>query len=726
MIIFVKTNKSNIAMRKFVHFNLLLIFSLNLVYSQLKFDSISAWNFNTILTSEKFQGRKSGTLGGERASEWIAEKFKEFGLKPFGDNGTYFQNFKILATQDKVTKLTLLNGRKGKTRYSLGDDFTILTNSGSGKVKAKVVFVGYGISAPEKGRDDYENVDVKGKIALILAGTPSDEEEKFEVEGSRGYKIRKAFEKGAAAVFYVQGDRPIRGGAIPEEYYTPELPALWVGRKIVDDIFYNTGISFDALRSEINFKTKSFEIDKIFEIETKVEKLDGWTRNVVGLIPGSDENLKDEYIVVGAHMDHTGVDAEGFMYPGADDNASGTCLVMELARSMMANNEKPKRSIIFALFAAEEQGLLGSKFFASHLPVPEENIVAMFNFDMVGRGNGNINIAGTENFPKMWEIIKEFFPENKLKNLGKFRAGANSDHYPFQERGIPAFFFISAGQHPEYHRTDDTNDKIQPFVLGEVGNTAYDVILGLANYPQSLKKKDRYVDYIYSNAQTALYIQLSPDSLTKDWLYNLWRTCKSDGIETVILELNSKNINDIFRAIYLADSLATRDYRFFNIVSNKSDFIISPDVLNIIFSAKAETFSNLTQSLPILSKSGLKLIVFDEQTKIENVNSAVDIVNDFYLDIIPVLKGNIKQGFNFKKTSIVFDPDTVVDKEMFFYTFTNREKFISILDFIKPEKVFVNLPPQESKVLISNLRDKGWDIKKIQKIFGRNLYRFLK
>ena len=195
-------------------------------------------------------------------------------------------------------------------------------------------------------------------------------------------------------------------------------------------------------------------------------------------------------------------------------------------------------------------------------------------------------------FKTSGDVMKSDLFETILKNLGKFRAGANSDHYPFQERGIPAFFFISAGQHPEYHRTDDTNDKIQPFVLGEVGNTAYDVILGLANYPQSLKKKDRYVDYIYSNAQTALYIQLSPDSLTKDWLYNLWRTCKSDGIETVILELNSKNINDIFRAIYLVDSLATRDYRFFNIVSNKSDFITSPDVLNIIFSAKAETFSN--------------------------------------------------------------------------------------------------------------------------------------
>ncbi len=713
-------------MQRFVCLTLALIFNLTQIYPQVKFDSISAWNFNKILTSEKFQGRKSGTPGGEKASEWIAEKFKEFGLKPFGDNGTYFQNFKILATQDKVTKLTLLNGRKGKTKYQLGDDFTILTNSGSGKIKAKVVFVGYGISAPEKGRDDYQNVDVKGKIALILAGAPENEQEKFELESSRGYKIKKAFEKGASAVLYVQGDRPIRGGAITAEYYTPELPALWIGRKIVDDIFYNTGISFDALKSEINFKTKSFEIDKIFEIETKVEKLNGWTKNVVGLIPGTDEILKDEYIVVGAHMDHNGIDAEGFIYPGADDNASGTCLVMELARSMMANKEKPKRSIIFVLFAAEEQGLLGSKFFASNLPVPKENIVAMFNFDMVGRGNGNINIAGTENFPKMWEIIKEFFPENKLKNLGKFRAGANSDHYPFQELGIPAFFFISAGQHPEYHRTDDTSDKIQPFVLGEVGNTAYDVILGLANYPQSLKRQDRYFDYIYANAQTTLYIQLSPDSLSKDWLYNLWRIAKNDGVEAVILEISTRRINDIFKSIYLVDSLATRDYKFFNIVSNKSDFTTSPDVLNIIFSTKAESLSDLPQSLPALSRSGLKLVVFDESTNIENVRSVVNIVDDFYLDIIPVLKGKAKQNFNFRKTSLVFDPDTVSEDKEFFYIFTDREKFLSMFNSVNPEKVFLNLTPQESKILISNLLEKKWNLKEVQKIFGRNLYGLLK
>ncbi|MCX7762033.1 MAG: M20/M25/M40 family metallo-hydrolase [Candidatus Kryptonium sp.] len=712
-------------MKKIAGFTLILIFITNCAKSQVKFDSMSAWNFNKILTSEKFQGRKSGTPGGERASEWIAEKFKEFGLIPFGDKGTYFQNFKILATQDKASKLTLINGRKGKTKYSLGDDFTILTNSGSGKVKSKVVFVGYGISAPEKGRDDYANVDVKGKIVLLLAGGPEDEEGKFETESSRGYKIKKAFEKGASAVFYVQGDRPIRGGAITEEYYTPQLPAFWISRKIVDDIFYNTGISFDALRAEINFRERSFEIDKVFEIEAKVEKLDGWTKNVVGLLPGNDENLKNEYIIVGAHMDHNGVDAEGFIYPGADDNASGTCLVMELARSMIANGEKPKRSIIFVLFAAEEQGLLGSKYFASHLPVPEENIVAMFNFDMVGRGNGNINIAGTENFPEIWDIMKGFFPENKLKNLGKFRAGANSDHYPFQERGIPAFFFISAGQHPEYHRTDDTNDKIQPFVLGEVGNTAYQVILGLANYPRSLKKGNRFIDYLYSNAQTAIYIQVHPDSITKEWLYNFWKEVKNNGVEAVIFEINSNKFDDVVRTIYFVDSLATREYRHFNVVSSRSDFNTSPDVLNIIFSARADAFQNLPQILSVLSKSGLKFVYFDEATS-GNVKNVANIVNDFYLDVVPVLKGNSSRNFKITKTHIIVDPDSIANDQLTFYLFTDAGKFLSSVNFIKPEKVFVSLKPDASKILISNLREQKWEDKKIQRIFGRSIYGLLK
>lgn len=712
-------------LQKFTLLILILKFSLNLGIAQAKFDSMSAWNFNKILTSEKFQGRKSGTPGGEKASEWIAEKFKEFGLKPFGDNGTYFQRFKILATQDKVLKLTLLNGRKGKTKYSLGDDFTILTNSGSGKVKAKVVFVGYGISAPEKGRDDYAKVDVKGKIVIVLAGKPPDEEGKFDLESSRGYKIKKASEKGAVGVLYIQGDRPIRGGTIPEEYYTPQLPALWIGRKVIDDIFYDTGISFDALKSEIDFKTKSFEIDKVLEIETKVEKLDGWTKNVVGLLPGWDESLKDEYIIVGAHMDHNGVDAEGFIYPGADDNASGTCLVMELARSMISNDEKPKRSIIFVLFAGEEQGLLGSKYFVSNLPIPTENVVAMFNFDMVGRGNGNINVAGTENFPEIWNIAKEFFPPEKLKNLGKFRAGPNSDHYPFQERGIPAFFFISAGQHPEYHRTDDKSDKIQPFVLGEVGNTAYDVILGLANYPKSLKRKHRYENYLYANSNSIFHVELSPDSLNKNWLYNLRNYLKNYGVEAVIFNIKANSIEEVFKVIHFVDSISTRDYRNFNVVSDKSDFLTPPDVLNIVFSSKADLFQ--PHHLPILSKAGLKFVLFDQKTQADKVENIVNVLNDPYLDVTPIFKDETAGKFKIKKQYIVFDPDTIeMNSQMALFVFTNSKKFFERFNSIQPTRVFVNVNPDEAEVLISQLLKGGWEVEKIRKIFGQNLYKLIK
>ena len=711
-------------MRRITSFLVLLIFVFEFLFSQVKFDSISAWNFNKVLTSEKFQGRKSGTPGGELASQWIAEKFREFGLKPFGDGGSYFQNFKILATQDKITKLTLLNGRKGKVKYSLGDDFTIMTNSGSGKVKANVVFVGYGISAPEKGRDDYEGVDVRGKIVLLLAGTPSDGEGKFEVEGSRGYKVRKAYEKGASAVFYVQGDRPIRGGTITQEYYTPEIPALWIGRKVIDDIFYDTGISFDALRSEVNFKVKSFEIGKIFEVETKVERLEGWTKNIVGLLPGSDENLKDEYIVVGAHMDHNGVDAEGFIYPGADDNGSGTCLVMELARSMIANGERPKRSIIFVLFAAEEQGLLGSKHFVSNLPVPEENIVAMFNFDMVGRGNGNINIAGTENFPEMWDIVKNFFPAEKLKNLGKFRAGANSDHYPFQERGIPAFFFISAGQHPEYHRTDDKSDKIQPFVLGEVGNTAYDVILGLANYPKSLKGKDRYQRYLYANARTVVYTTIDSSSLSE--INNLRSKLKGSDVDGVIFEIKGDDLASVVRVISFFDSVASRDYKNFNIVTDKSKFSTSPGVLNIIFSADAKVFKENPQVLRVLSKAGLKFVVFSEEISLSKIQSVVDVVNDFYLDVYPIVKGVEFAGFNFKKPGLIFDQIDLSSDGGNILVFTDADKFLERIDSVKIDNVFLNLEPDKAVSLIADLQKEKWDVKSIQKIFGQNLYRFLK
>lgn len=491
-------------MRKLKNIPLLyLSFTLCLVIfsnAQVKFDSLSAWKLNGELASDKFEGRKSGLAGGERAAEWIASKFKEWGLEPAGENGTYFEPFRLLVTEDLApTRLELINGRKGKVIYSLGDDYVLLTNSGSGKVEAEVIFIGYGISEPSKGRDDYAGIDVSGKIVLVLVGAPLKGE--WAKERARGYKIGKAGEKGAAGVLLVSGDRPIRGGAIHQEDYQPQLPSVWIGSKIVSDVFYNTGLDYGAVKSRLDTASQSFKTGKMMYLEANVVKREGGeSKNVVGMIRGVDRKLKDTHIVVGAHMDHCGKDSEGSIYPGADDNASGTAVVMELARAMTSNHVKPKRSILFIPFAGEEQGLLGSGAFVNNPTVDRDEIIFMLNLDMVGRGNGSIGIGGMENYPREWRLIESLIPDSLRKRMGKFRVGENSDHYPFANKGIPAFFLVTSGDHPEYHQTSDTKDKIQPFVLGVAGTVAYDIILYLANYEGDLFEKDRYYKYEYHRA----------------------------------------------------------------------------------------------------------------------------------------------------------------------------------------------------------------------------------
>ena len=688
--------------------------------SQVKFDSLSAYRFNRVLASKEFQGRKSGTQGGKITEEWIAKKFKEFGLKPFGDNGTFFQNFKILSTQEKVTELELLNGRKGKVRYSLGDDFTILTNSGSGDVEAEVVFVGYGISSPQKNWDDYAGVDVKGKVVLLVSGAP--DAEKFKNEISRGYKIKTAFEKGAAAVLYYRGRRAIRGGAIPEKYYQPKLPALWISRKIVDDIFYNTGLSFDALLKEIKTKPHSFNTGKIVRVKTKVIKLDGNVRNVVGLLPGTDPVLKNEYIVVGAHMDHLGVDAEGSIYPGADDNGSGTCVVMELGRSMVANGERPKRSIIFALFAAEEQGLLGSKHFVENPPVKLDKIVAMFNFDMVGRRRKKLNVAGTENYPELWKLVKSFIPKSELKYFGKFRSGANSDHYPFQSKGIPALFFISGGPHPEYHRSDDTNDKIQPWLLGWVGNLAYKFILGVANHPEKLKQKNRFEKYIYANANTVKIFENEPE------IEKLYDKLKSDGVELAIIPVDNNRKTKLEKIIEKISEFESLPSDSFRVVTGNS-LSRHPDVLNIAFSIDVKNVANNPEVLKPLALLGVKFVTISDADK-DIVSSPgfkkfIKLLNGGSLKVIPFIMLS-DSNLAHKIAKLIKTPFVVKDFP------TGKENEIVLVDVnrvssnLNFDKLLVDVKTTAGAVgLIKKLLGRR-TVGEVQKIFGGNLIKKLR
>ncbi|MFN3690949.1 MAG: M20/M25/M40 family metallo-hydrolase, partial [Fimbriimonadales bacterium] len=229
------------------------------------------------------------------------------------------------------------------------------------------------------------------------------------------------------------------------------------------------------------------------EMATSLEPNRGIARNVIGFIPGSDSNLRDEVIVIGAHYDHLGFGEVGSLAPepgdihyGADDNASGTAAIMELARLLAQNRERLKRSVLVIAFSAEEEGLLGAAHFVQHPTVPRENIVAMLNFDMVGRmTNNRVSVSGVGTAAEWESILNAANTENLTLQLSQSASGG-SDHMPFMRANIPVLFFFT-GMHPDYHRPSDTWDKINYEGQAQIVALAERVVYEIARRPERLQ-----------------------------------------------------------------------------------------------------------------------------------------------------------------------------------------------------------------------------------------------
>jgi len=458
--------------------------------TQERFDGDRALSYIQMLCQPEFEARKTGLPGGRKAAAWIASQFQSWRLQPGGGNGSFLQEFPMLVTQQtKVAKLKLKNGLFGSVAYQDGNDFNLYFNSGSGKLTAEVVFVGCGICAPEKGWDDYSGVDVHGKIVLISRSTPEDGQD-WSKENERDYKMRVATEKGAAGLLmFSNGDWSLRGGTIHEEGYNPRLPAFNVSQKVARDLFRGTMKNLDYTLRDLAKKPMSFSTKKMVTVEAEVQGIEpGVGENAVAVLPGTDPALANEYIVVGGHMDHNGLSPDGHAYYGADDNASGTAVVMELARTFAARSDRPKRSILFVAFGGEEQGLDGSKYFADHPTVPGESICAMFNFDMAGCGDGGAGFSGRNYFPSTINALLASLSDSVTKKLHVNRGWGmgGSDHAHFIEQGIPAFAFHSTGDHPFYHQVEDTPETINPQSLQFVGDRAAELLQQLADTPKSL------------------------------------------------------------------------------------------------------------------------------------------------------------------------------------------------------------------------------------------------
>jgi hypothetical protein len=470
------------------------------------------------LASDRFQGRQTGWKGGTASEQWMAEQIENLGLEPGGTDG-YFQLFTLLNSQEKSASITLLDSPFGKIHFVYGDDFTLITNSGSGKVQAEAVIVGHGISKPDKGWDDYGDADVRGKIVVILRDKPPVDAD-WDEENSRNYTVNEAYVRGAKAVLYLQGERPIQGGAIQIKSYHSDLPSFYVRQRVVDLLLLNTGWNLNSYKKQLEKEPKVLFTGKRVEISAKVRTdSEAVGRNVMGWVRGSDPELSKEVIVVGAHLDHVGINGEGIIYNGADDNASGSAVVLELA-SCFASNPRPKRSILFQWYAAEESGLIGSKYWVDHPTTDVENVVAMLNFDMEGRGDGKVGIGGGEFYPDVWSAFIAALDtslQNKVIAHRSWRGG--SDQTSFLQKDIPAYPFYTHGSHPLYHVLDDDAQWIQPETVQNAGTIAQDWLSTLANWQGVLAdslSKERVIWTHNFQVRNRFVGDDSPDSVLAD------------------------------------------------------------------------------------------------------------------------------------------------------------------------------------------------------------------
>ncbi len=453
------------------------------------------------LASDSLKGRKPGTPEINVAAGYILDHFREAGLRPMAENG--YQWFEI------VTEVMLGDDNGlvfGNEAGIIGKDYTPLAFSGSGAVEAKVVFAGYGfdIDADSLKWNDYAGIDPRGKWVMIFRADPEPDnsESKFIPYGDIRAKVLTAKDKGAAGVLLVtpktmEKEDKLMTLVAENNDVTAGLPVIHITRELAGRIIKVSGIAIDSLNGQIisSKAPKSFELEVILSATVTVVQRRERTANVLAMLEGSDPSLAGEYLVVGAHYDHLGLGGPGSgsrmpdttaIHNGADDNASGTAMVMALARAMAIEGNRPRRSMIFAAFSAEEIGLLGSKYFNSNPPVELKKIDAMFNFDMVGRFDKEknaISVSGTGTSGEADSLLRSLEEGLPFSVIHSPDGYGPSDHAAFYSSNIPVFYF-NTGVHTDYHTPFDDAGLLDYKTSAEVGDFAGSVIMAVDKMPR--------------------------------------------------------------------------------------------------------------------------------------------------------------------------------------------------------------------------------------------------
>ncbi len=441
------------------------------------------------LASDKYAGRLTGTEGFNESAEWVASHFKEWGIAPSGDNGTYLQAFPnpytLVFKECKVCLQIPYKKSTIKKYYTYPNEFIPGSTSGSGEVTSEVVYVGYGVTASELGYDEYKGVDVKGKIVLMEREVPvspnKDQElfKKWRPYSFHQYKLENAVAHGAKGMLYNYG--PIGN---PNNSYSEGFIYSHVGNVAVEDVFSGTGRNHKDVVEAIGktLRPQSFATGKVFTIKNTTEyHPEGIAYNVIGLLEGSDPALKDELIIIGGHLDHLGRCYE--IMPGANDNASAVSVIMGIAKALSKSPVKPRRSVMFICFGAEEQGVAGSKYYVEHPIFPLEKTTAFVNMDGVGCGD-KLSATAAENYPEFWAFLNKANEKyiHRIINPRYFSniARPRLDAARFMWKGVPTISFGAYGAPSPYHLPSDNIDTITPEILEDTAQLIFMAVVHMS------------------------------------------------------------------------------------------------------------------------------------------------------------------------------------------------------------------------------------------------------
>jgi len=528
------------------------------------------------LSSDELEGRGVGTEGLNKAADYLAGEFKKLGLKTELFDGTPFQKFEVTVSTEMGPKeqnvLTLAGPEK--LQLKLGEEFNPLAVGGSGKFNAELVFVGYGITAKELTYDEYEGLDVKDKVVVIIRKEPQQQDAKSKFDGERPsrhapfmQKISNANGHGAAAVIFVNDGLELQTAREQVEKIRKEAEAKLAEekkkfaelkeptdeqkekhneavKKIEDRLaelkkeaaqdpdtvlsFQGAGPDSQQRKLPVYF-VKRAVIDRVVkkslgkslaEIETAIDAdlkpqsavLTGWkaegethviqkkaeVKNVIAVLEGEGPHA-DETIVVGAHYDHVGFGGQGSgslapwtheIHNGADDNASGTAALLEIARQLATSGKKPQRRIVFMAFTGEERGLLGSAHYTKQPRFPLDKTIAMFNLDMVGRlADNKLIVYGTGTAKEFEPLVDELGGKYNFK-LTKHAGGFGpSDHSSFYAKKIPVLHLFT-GTHSDYHRPSDDSHKLNIEGMQRIA----DFVIDMVNTTDAAENRPAYLE----------------------------------------------------------------------------------------------------------------------------------------------------------------------------------------------------------------------------------------